>query len=161
MRVYRRTELLWVALIIVSVAAHGYKTDETPPSELYVLRAIELAVTITFDIEIALRMIAYFPYWRDFIANSRNVFDLFLAVSSSIIQIPAIASDPAYPWLTVFQLLRWYRVVLAFPRMKPLLVSCPNMLCTDNLATPLWQSCWPHQHDHLYAHDESACCTIR
>lgn len=41
---------------------------------------------------------------------------------ATVIQIPPIPSSQVYPWLTVFQLLRWYRVVLLVPRMKPLLV---------------------------------------
>lgn len=68
-------------------------------------------------------MAAYAPYWRLFIRSGRNCFDLFLAVTCAIIQIPVIRRSSVYPWLTVFQLLRWYRVILVVPRMKPLLVS--------------------------------------
>ena len=68
------------------------------------------------------RFVGHLPEWKAFFTGPRNSFDLFLAVSCSVIQIPVILNAPAYPWLTVFQLLRWYRVILAFPRMKPLLV---------------------------------------
>lgn len=70
-----------------------------------------------------IRIVAYLPDWRAFLSRPRNNLDLFLAVVSSILQIPAIASDPIAPWFSIFVLLRWYRFVLAFPRMKPLLVS--------------------------------------
>ena len=84
---------------------------------------LELGFTIGFDLEMIIRVTGFLPDWRAFFSKGRNSFDLFLAVMSSIIQIPAITAAAAYPWLTVFQLLRWYRVILAFPRMKPLLVS--------------------------------------
>lgn len=70
-----------------------------------------------------MRVVGYFPDWRGFLGSGRNFFDLLLAVVCSIIQLPVIASTEVYSWLTVFQLMRWYRVILAFPRMKPLLVS--------------------------------------
>jgi hypothetical protein len=73
-----------------------------------------------------IRIAGYFPDWRAFFSRPRNSFDLFLAVVTSIIQIPVISSATVYPWLTIFQLLRWYRVILAFPRMKPLLVNFDN-----------------------------------
>ena len=43
-------------------------------------------------------------------------------IGSTIIQIPAIHNSTVYPWLTIFQLMRFYRVILEIPRMKPLLV---------------------------------------
>lgn len=70
-----------------------------------------------------IRFLAYLPDWRSFFYRKRNCFDLFLAIACSVIQIPVISNSTIYPWLTVFQLIRWYRVILAFPRMKPLLVT--------------------------------------
>lgn len=84
---------------------------------------LELAFTFAFDLEIIIRLIGHYPDYRSFFARFRNSFDLFLAVSTTIIQIPAIRSSNVYPWLTILQLLRWYRVILAFPRMRPLIVS--------------------------------------
>jgi hypothetical protein len=84
---------------------------------------MELAFTLAFDVEIMIRFVAHLPDWKLFISSGRNDFDLFLAAVTSLIQIPEIIDASVYAWLTVFQLLRWYRVILAFPRMKPLLVS--------------------------------------
>jgi voltage-dependent calcium channel len=69
------------------------------------------------------RFTALLPDWRAFQRNPVNWIDLVLAVASSIIQIPAIHSSPAYAWLTVFQLARWYRVILEVPRMRPLILT--------------------------------------
>jgi hypothetical protein len=84
--------------------------------------ATELVVTIIFDIEIVLRFIIAFPDWRTFFRKTRNVCDLFLAVSTTIIQIPAIHNSGVYGWLTIFQILRVYRVILAVPITRNLLV---------------------------------------
>ena len=84
---------------------------------------MELAFTLAFDVEMAIRIVGHIPDWRSFLSRGRNDFDLFLTVVTSLIQIAPIRWSTAYAWLTVFQLARWYRVVLAFPRMKPLLVG--------------------------------------
>ena len=108
---------------MASLVTQATKTSESSRDELDLLRSIELALTLAFDIEIVVRFVAYWPDWRAFFSHPTNCFDLFLAVATSIIQIPVIANASVYRWLTVFQLLRWYRFVLVFPRMKPLLVS--------------------------------------
>ncbi|KAK8858595.1 hypothetical protein IAR55_002824 [Kwoniella newhampshirensis] len=121
--IYERTEIFWVLLVVADLVAQGTKTASSSESMLDLLKNLELAFTFAFDLEIVIRIIGYFPDWRAFFSRARNSFDLFLAVACSIIQIPAISSGRIYPWLTIFQLLRWYRVILAFPRMKPLLIS--------------------------------------
>lgn len=99
---------------------------------LICIENLELAFTFAFDLEMLTRIAGHFPDWRGFLHRSRNSFDLFLAVACSIIQIPAIALAGVYPWLTVLQLLRWYRFILAFPRMKPLLVRSATLLWLTN-----------------------------
>lgn len=45
-----------------------------------------------------------------------------LAAATATIQLPFIKNSSVYPWLTIFQLARFYRVILFVPRMRPLLV---------------------------------------
>lgn len=99
----------------------------------------ELTITMAFDFEIVLRILAALPNWRDFFFHAQNDLDLFLAVGSSIIQIPVIHDSDVYPWMTILQLMRFYRVILEVPRMRPLLVrislcfflvSCSEWLCS-------------------------------
>lgn len=66
---------------------------------------------------------AHLPDWRVFGREPFNWIDLLLAVATSIIQIPVVHTSPTYPWLTVFQLARWYRVILEVPRMRPLILT--------------------------------------
>ncbi|WWC88695.1 uncharacterized protein L201_003608 [Kwoniella dendrophila CBS 6074] len=118
---YGRTEIFWVLLVLANMITQGIKTSDSSASLLELLKNLDIAFTLAFDVEIIIRIIGHFPDWRSFFLSGRNCFDLFLAVACSVIQIPVISRAGIYPWLTIFQLLRWYRVILAFPRMKPLL----------------------------------------
>jgi hypothetical protein len=60
---------------------------------------------------------------HSFFVQGDSYLDLVLAVGSTPIRLPAVHNSPAYPWLTVFQLARFYREILEIPRMKALLQS--------------------------------------
>lgn len=98
---------------------------------------LELAFTLAFDVEIVVRIIGHLPDWKAFFTSGyHNTFDLVLAVVTTIIQIPPIPSTNVYDWLTIFQLMRWYRVVVVVPRMRPLLVSFPST--TETSVEIIW-----------------------
>lgn len=117
------TKWFWVILALTSLTIQATRTVDPGPVHSRLLKTGEFAITIAFDAEIIIRFASYLPDWRDFFRKGRNLLDLVLAVGSTIIQIPPVRSSSAYPWLTIFQLLRFYRVILEVPRMKPLLVS--------------------------------------
>ena len=78
-------------------------------------------MTIILLVEIFLRFVSD---WRNFHTSLRNWVDLALAVITAIIQLPPIKnSHQVYAWLTVFQILRIYRVVLAVSITRDLIVS--------------------------------------
>ena len=52
-----------------------------------------------------------------------NYLDLVLAFGSTAIRIPMVHNSPVYAWLAIFQLARFYRIILEIPCMKPLLLS--------------------------------------
>jgi len=87
----------------------------------------ETVATIIFDVEIILRFAISFPDWRAFFRKKTNLVDLFLAIATSIIQIPAIRNSGAYGWLTIFQIMRVYRVIMAIPITRDLLVLRPEV----------------------------------
>jgi voltage-dependent calcium channel len=93
------------------------------PTHQQILDIGELVITIAFDVEIAIRLVAHLPDWRGFFVQGTNYLDLILAIGSTIIQFPVVHRSPVYPWLTVFQLARFYGVILEIPRMRPLLMS--------------------------------------
>lgn len=82
----------------------------------------ETIVTLVLLLEIIIRFIVD---WRNFFYSKQNIIDLVTAIITSVMQIPAVrhAHDGrAYAWLTVFQILRIYRVVLAVPITRDLIV---------------------------------------
>jgi len=121
--VYENIRWCWVALALASLVLQATRGVDISPMHAKVLNVGELVITIAFDIEIVVRFIAHLPDWRGFFVQGHNYLDLVLAIGSTIIQIPVVHNSQAYPWLTIFQLARFYRVILEIPRMKPLLLS--------------------------------------
>lgn len=120
LKLYHKTELFWVSLVVVDLISQGCKSASMSDSRAKLLSNMELGFAFVWDLEMVIRFVAYMPHYWTFFLNARNDFDLFLAIGCSIIQIPPIRHSSAYPWLTVFQLLRWYRVIMVIPRMRPL-----------------------------------------
>ncbi|KAH7886746.1 Ion transport protein-domain-containing protein, partial [Phlebopus sp. FC_14] len=120
---YTYTRWCWVFLALASLVVQA--TAEANMSGLHqeILDKSELALTVAFDVEMIIRIAAELPAWRNFFRHGNNILDLILAIGSSIIQIPVIHSSEIYPWLTIFQLARFYRVILEVPRMKPLMLT--------------------------------------
>ncbi|OCH86932.1 hypothetical protein OBBRIDRAFT_890152 [Obba rivulosa] len=121
--VYENIRWCWVALALASLVLQATRNVDVGPIHAAVLDKGELVLTFVFDLEIVIRVLAHLPDWRSFFYRGQNVLDLVLAIGSSIIQIPAIHKSQVYPWLTIFQLMRFYRVILEIPRMKPLLLA--------------------------------------
>ncbi|TKY88115.1 hypothetical protein EX895_002825 [Sporisorium graminicola] len=129
-RVWGYTKYLWILAIIFDVASQASRATYLPPAELQKRSDIELYFTLAFDFEISMRFLAFVldGDWRGFLASKQNRADFFLALVTSIIQIPAIKHSQVYPWLTFFQLARFYRVIAAIPRMRVLLVRAFGLL---------------------------------
>ncbi|GLB42802.1 putative calcium channel [Lyophyllum shimeji] len=121
--IYGYTRWCWVLLALASLALQASRTVDVVPMHELVMYYGELGITIAFDFEIVLRILATLPDWRSFFSHGNNWLDLILAVGSSIIQIPVIHNSSVYPWFTILQLARFYRVILVVPRMKPLLLA--------------------------------------
>ncbi|KAG1824615.1 Ion transport protein-domain-containing protein [Suillus subaureus] len=120
---YTNTRWCWVFLALASLVVQATASADMSDLHQQILDKSELALTVAFDIEIIIRIIVELPAWRRFFQHGNNWLDLVLAVGSSIIQIPAIHNSELYPWLTIFQLGRFYRVILEFPRMRPLMLT--------------------------------------
>ena len=126
---YENTRWCWVFLALASLVLQATRTVDPSTIHQVLLDKGEFGLTLAFDFEIIVRFITYLPDWRDFFRPGSNWLDSILAVGSTIIQIPVIHKSPVYPWLTVFQLARFYRVILEVPRMRPLLVSHCSSFC--------------------------------
>jgi hypothetical protein len=130
---YEPLRWFFVLLALTSVVAQATRTVDSSPTHESILFTTELAITVAFDVEIVIRVLAELPNWRAFFNYGNNRLDLVLAVGSSIIQIPVIRRSSLYPWFTIFQLARFYRVILEFPRMRLLLVRFPPHSARSNL----------------------------
>lgn len=125
---YESTWWCWVLLALASLALQATRTAGSDSIHEHLMFFGELGITLAFDFEIFLRVIATLPDWRSFFNHGNNLLDTILAIGSSIIQIPSIHNSTLYPWFTIFQLARFYRVILVVPRMRPLLVCSPSVV---------------------------------
>ncbi|KIM44013.1 hypothetical protein M413DRAFT_17890 [Hebeloma cylindrosporum] len=133
--IYAYTKWCWILLALTSVVLQATRTVNVSPMHALIMFYGEIAITIALDFEIGLRVLATLPDWRKFFQHGNNWLDTILAIGSTIIQIPAIRRSSLYPWFTIFQLARFYRVILVVPRMKPLLLAVfGNMYGLANMA---------------------------
>jgi hypothetical protein len=119
-RTYEKTRWLWILVIIYGLVAQSMRHDTMGDDTARIISISETIVTLVLVAEIIFRLISD---WRDFPKHRQNWVDLILAVITVIIQIPPIHnSGTAYAWLTIFQIIRIYRVVLAVPITRDLIL---------------------------------------
>ncbi|PKS07867.1 hypothetical protein jhhlp_006475 [Lomentospora prolificans] len=131
-RVYDKTSIVWIMVIAFALIAHSCRSASMSETRRAFIERTELIATILLDVEIAVRFLAN---WRSFHRSWRNIFDLALAMATSIILIPPIRnSGRSYAWLTVFQIVRAYRIVMAVPiTRKLILLVLGNAMGIGNL----------------------------
>ncbi|KAJ5575322.1 hypothetical protein N7450_009221 [Penicillium hetheringtonii] len=118
-RLYDKTYWLWILIITFGLVVQALRSSGMSDDRRSFINNTEVVVTVILLIEIVLRFISD---WRGFLRSRLNWFDLFLAVITCIIQIPAIRySGRPYTVLTMFQILRVHRVVMAFPVTRKLI----------------------------------------
>lgn len=118
-KIYDKTRTIWVLCISIDLLAQACKSASMSQDRKQFIGNVEVVVTLLLDVEIAIRLIAH---WRGFFRSKRNLVDLALAVITSAILLPPIHNfDDAYAWLTVFQIMRVYRVVLLVPMTRDLI----------------------------------------
>ncbi|KAI2929764.1 hypothetical protein CBS147321_4854 [Aspergillus niger] len=118
-RLYDKTEWLWVCIIIFDLVVQALRSASMSDDRAQFIDTTELVMTFVFLFEIILR---FASDWRTFHKKTRNWVDLGLVIITCIIQIPAIKRERAYDVLTLFQILRVYRVVLAFKVTRDLIM---------------------------------------
>lgn len=114
-----RAKLFFVAVIAFGLICQANRSDRMSKSREKFINAAEVVVTVFLDIEIVARIATN---WRRFHRAKTNLFDLGLAIITTVILLPPIRHSVAYPWLTVFQIIRAYRVVLAIPVTRTLIL---------------------------------------
>jgi hypothetical protein len=122
---YTHTRWCWVFLALASLVVQATASADMCDLHQQILDKSELVLTVAFDIEIIMRIAAELPAWRRFLRHGNNWLDVVLAVGSSVI----------------FQLGRFYWVILEFPRMKPLMVSLVTICSSDRQLNHLNSQC--------------------
>lgn len=119
-RLYARTDWLWICIIVFDLVIQALRSSTMSADRDHFINNTETVVTLVFLVEIILR---FASDWRIFHRKRRNWFDFFLVIVTCIIQIPSIRnSGRPYSVMTLFQILRVYRVVLAFSVTRKLIM---------------------------------------
>ncbi|RSL68458.1 hypothetical protein CEP53_002571 [Fusarium sp. AF-6] len=118
-RMYDKTRAIWILIIAFGLICQACRSATMSNNRKSFINNAEIAVTIFLDIEMIIRFAAD---WNYFHKSWRNLFDLGLAIITSIILIPPIRHTRAYAWLTVFQILRVYRIVMVIPVTRELIL---------------------------------------
>ncbi|KAF2189678.1 hypothetical protein K469DRAFT_723607 [Zopfia rhizophila CBS 207.26] len=121
-RLYDKTSWIWVVVIAYGLIVQSLRSASMSPSRRRFIDVSETGVTFILLVEIIIRFVVD---WRHFFRSKRNFADLIIAIITTVIQIPAIKnahSGQAYAWLTIFQILRIYRVVMAVPMTRDLIM---------------------------------------
>jgi hypothetical protein len=119
-KLYDRTYWFWIFNIVAGLLIMCFRTSHmSQRQEQFVLNG-ETILTSVLALEIVLRFACE---WRHFFQSKLNCVDLALAVITCVTQIPQIRnSGQPYAWLTFFQIVRIYRVVLAIPMTRNLIM---------------------------------------
>ncbi|KAH0544971.1 hypothetical protein FGG08_000897 [Glutinoglossum americanum] len=119
-RVYDKTKVIWIIVIVYGLLCQALRSASMSKWREKFINNSETGVTFLLVIEIFIRIVAD---WRNFHRSKQNWVDLVLAIVTAIMQIPPIHDSGApYEWLTFFQILRIYRVVLAVALTRELIV---------------------------------------
>ncbi|KAH7388720.1 Ion transport protein-domain-containing protein [Pyrenochaeta sp. MPI-SDFR-AT-0127] len=121
-KLYDKTSWIWVIVIAFGLVSQMMRSASMSNFRRNFINTSEKIVTLILLIEILIRISVD---WRHFLNSKRNITDLVIALITTIIQIPAIKyayGGKAYAWLTIFQIIRVYRVVLAVPTTRDLIM---------------------------------------
>lgn len=121
-RLYDKTSWLWILVITFGLISQMMRSASMSDFRRSFIDNTEVLVTLILLLEILIRLVVD---WRHFFHSKRNIADLSIAIITSVIQIPVIKDShdgKAYAWLTIFQIMRVYRVVLALPMTRDLIM---------------------------------------
>ena len=110
-KIYEKTHVFWILIIVYDLVVQALRSATMSDNRENFIMNSETVVTFLLLLDIILRFLCD---WRHFFHGKRNVVDLFIAIVTTVMQIPAIRnSGQPYAWLSAFQIARIYRVVLA------------------------------------------------
>ncbi|KAI5291468.1 calcium channel protein [Ascosphaera aggregata] len=119
-KLYDRTLYFWIVIIASDLVIQCLRSATMGETREKLIDKTEMTVTALLVVEIVFRFIAEF---RKFHRHWRNWIDLFLAVITCVMQLPRVKNSRAYMGMTIFQIARAYRIVLAFTITRELVAT--------------------------------------
>lgn len=117
---YDKTHWFWIVVIAYSLLCMAFRSSVMSPARSRFIDNSEIIVTFILLFEIIIRIAVD---WRGFPQDNKNWVDLGLAIVTTVILIaPIMHSGQAYAWLSVFQILRIYRLIIAVPITRALIM---------------------------------------
>ena len=95
--IYENIRWCWVGFALASVILQATRTVDMSALHAEVLDKGELTLTIMFDVEIVIRVLAYLPDWRNFFYRMILGPIARIRLSTFWPQIPAIHESSVYP----------------------------------------------------------------
>ena len=118
-RWYNKTYWFWIVVITYGLLCQAFRSSTMPQSRADFINDSEIVVTLLLLLDIIMRIAVD---WRGFNMDKKNWFDLGLSVVTAVILIPPIRnSGQPYAWLSIFQIVRIYRVIIAVPVTRGLI----------------------------------------
>lgn len=115
---FREIPLLLILTDLFIQCSINYTSSER---QLENAHRFQFFVTNMLTFEIVLRFIIYLPKVRLFFSSPMNCIDLALVCLTTILLIPAIVNNRIlHGWLSIFQIARFYRVVLSISFVRNL-----------------------------------------
>lgn len=116
---YDKTSWVWILIIAYDLLCQACRSASMTKLRKDVIEYSEIVTTFLLLFEIIIR---FASDWHGFHRKTRNLVDLGLATITTVILLPSIRNTgQPYAWLTVFQILRIYRVVWAVPITRELI----------------------------------------
>ncbi|KAF9167992.1 calcium channel protein [Actinomortierella ambigua] len=109
-------------LVFCDLLAMCFRRYDSSSEAIMLLDRIELAFTMIFLAEILLRIAGHANFGL-FLKKKSNAADLIIAIVTTVILLPPIYRWRWYPYLTVFQVLRAYRLVQVIPPIRDLIAA--------------------------------------
>lgn len=111
---YKKTKIIFDILGLIGMGVTGSLNAQMGVSDMKEIFMVQAIISWIFLVEIIWRAACYYPNWKNFFKYRRNILDAILVFVTCLMAIHplAIKMGRLYYWLTIFQLSRFYRMVL-------------------------------------------------
>ncbi|CAO3597764.1 unnamed protein product [Absidia cylindrospora] len=114
---------VWILLVAADLVVMAIKSYDMPVKQVATLDSVECGFSVAFLIEILLRLVSQNRQLKQFFNDKTNRADMIISIMACIIWIPSVHGNRMlFAWLSGFQIMRIYRVVMAIPRLRTLIV---------------------------------------